>query len=182
MHLQPQRHPAVSLPAGERRQEAEGPADQAKPGGFEQMLVEMLVETVIKLLIEMLVEMDWISDDTRKVIESALSMFVPHFSTESTAKGCKLHKIVASQGAINISQGAINIDNLVKFSTYSLLSDDLTVLESVEQGEVFTEGESFSAAKMLLYRPEHPNPDSAAVASETLSPVLSSEQIFVPGC
>ena len=75
----------------------------------------------------------------------------------------------------SISQGAINIDNLVKFSTYILLSDDLTVLESVELGEVFTEGESFSAAKMLLYRPEHP--DSAAVASETLSPVLSSEKI-----
>ena len=177
MHFQPQRHPTVPLPAGERGQEAEGPADQAKPGEFEQMLVEMLVETVIKLLIEMLVEMDWISDDTRKVIESV--MFVPHFSFESTAKYCKLHKIVASQGAINISQGAINIDNLVKFSTYSLLSDDLTVLESVEQGEVFTEGESFSAAKMLLYRPEQPD---AASGPETLSPVLSSEQIFVPGC
>ena len=81
----------------------------------------------------------------------------------------------------SISQGAINIDNLVKFSTYILLSDDLTVLESVELGEVFTEGESFSAANvMLLYWPEQPH--SAAVASETLSPVLSSEQIFVPGC
>ena len=141
MHFQPQRHPTVPLPAGERGQEAEGPADQTKPGGFEQMLIEMLVEMVIKLLIEMVVEMAWISDDTRKVIESV--MFVPHFSSDSTAKYCKLHKIVASQGAINISQGAINIDNLVKFSTYSLLSDDLTVLESVEQGEVFTEGESF---------------------------------------
>ena len=114
MHFQPQRHPSVPLPAGERGQEAEGPADQTKPGGFEQMLIfEMVVETVIKLLIEMVVEMDWISDDTRKVIESV--MFVPHFSSESTAKDCKLHKIVASQGAINISQGAINIDNLVKF-------------------------------------------------------------------
>ena len=155
MHFQPQRHPTVPLPAGERGQEAEGPADPAKPGEFEQMVIEMLIETVIKLLIEMLVEMDWISDDTRKVIESVLSMFVPHFSSESTAKYCKLHKIVASQGAINISQGAINIDNLVKFSTYSLLSDDLTVLESVELGEVFTEGESFSPANpMLLYWPE----------------------------
>ena len=95
----------------------------------------------------MVVEMAWISDDTRRVIESVLSMFVPHFSSESTAKYCKLHKIVASQGAINISQGAINIDNLVKFSTYSLLSDDLTVLESVEQGEVFTEGESFLSGR-----------------------------------
>ena len=56
-------------------------------------------------------DMVWISecDNTKKVIESELSMFVSHFSSESTAKDCKLHKIVASQGAINI-------DNLVKFA------------------------------------------------------------------
>ena len=33
--------------------------------------------------------------------------------------------------------------------------DDLSVLEAVEQGDVFMEGESFfSAPPMLLYRPE----------------------------
>lgn len=70
----------------------------------------------------------------------------------------------------SISQGAINIDNLVKFSTYILLSDDLTVLESVELGEVFTEGESFSAANpMLLYRPEIQSfsPSNAALSART---------------
>ena len=35
MHFQPQRHPAVSLPAGERGQEAEGPADPTKPGDWD---------------------------------------------------------------------------------------------------------------------------------------------------
>ena len=50
--------------------------------------------------------------------------------------------------------------------TYSLLQqhwDDLSVLEAVEQGEVFIEGESFSAPPMLLYRPEQ-----AAAAATSL--------------
>ena len=41
MHFQPQRHPAVPLPAGERREEAEGPADPAKPGEFQEMLIKI---------------------------------------------------------------------------------------------------------------------------------------------
>ena len=34
MLFQPQRHPAVSVPAGECSQEAEGPVDPTKPGDF----------------------------------------------------------------------------------------------------------------------------------------------------
>ena len=52
-----------------------------------------------------------------KVAESALLVSLPHISSSATAKVCKLHQIVVSRGAFNISsQGAINIRNSAKFT------------------------------------------------------------------
>ena len=71
--------------------------------------------------------------NTKKIVESASAVFVAHLSSES--KDCKLHKIVASQGSINI-------DNSVKFPNYFLLleqhRDDLSVVVPAERHREFS--------------------------------------------
>ena len=99
-------------------------------------------------------------------------MFLPHFSPEPTAKDCKLHKIVASQGAINI-------DNLVKFAhLFSGLGWFKCFGVSGAVQGVYRRREFFSSANCcFIGQNKLLHLEISLSVAETLSPVLSSEQI-----
>ena len=105
-------------------------------------------------------------------------MFVSHFSSESTAKDCKLHKIVASQGAINI-------DNLVKFAHLLCAPTTLGWFKcfggSGAGRGVYGRREFFFQLRQCCFIGQNRLLLLHLTLVETLSPVLSSEQIRCQG-